>query len=477
MPRSQSTPRRGNTHNPYDTASNGSVSSLASDSVAPAPSHGASRPNVAQAKAIVSQTAARKSSLVSQGSRGGRPLSMEWEPDVWNPELSSDEASQLATLDETVPLTRETIALSKSGGGLGMTIHGGKDKMHLPGDPSIYVTAVIPDHAASRDGRLQVGDKILSVNGLSMENVTHLEAVRALKMSPRIVSLEVAHGAMLRRKAELLKLRSGLELQTHEAEIQLHKLNGGLGFSIAGGVGSPHVAGDSGIFIVKMAAGGAAELDGRLSVGDKLLAINGQTCVGIDHDAAVDYLKSAHGAVMLRVEHNAFHKSAWEVSKALGLSEAPQPRFTRTGTLRRFGSKESSGTLNMSTTDTESLMGDETASAGKEPVRRVTLELKEAKSFGFNIIGPIKAGPPQEEGDLAGVFVSKIIDGGAAQLVCAAAAALCLFIPSRRPSRHVAVAPRVLLRSTHRRVCVPPFSCFAHLVDTPLSVERPHERR
>lgn len=88
-------------------------------------------------------------------------------------------------------LSQEKIALSKSGGGLGMTIHGGKDKMHLPGDPSIYVTAVIPDHAASRDGRLQVGDKILSVNGLSMENVTHVEAVRALKMSPRIVSLEV----------------------------------------------------------------------------------------------------------------------------------------------------------------------------------------------------------------------------------------------------------------------------------------------
>lgn len=48
----------------------------------------------------------------------------------------------------------------------------------------------------------------------------------------------------------------------------------GLGFSIAGGVGNEHIPGDTGIYVTKIIEGGAAELDGRLKVGDKLLAVS-----------------------------------------------------------------------------------------------------------------------------------------------------------------------------------------------------------
>ena len=47
----------------------------------------------------------------------------------------------------------------------------------------------------------------------------------------------------------------------------------GLGFSIAGGVDNQHIAGDNGIFITKITDGGAAQLDGRLSAGDRLIAV------------------------------------------------------------------------------------------------------------------------------------------------------------------------------------------------------------
>lgn len=47
----------------------------------------------------------------------------------------------------------------------------------------------------------------------------------------------------------------------------------GLGFSIAGGVGNEHVAGDTGIFITKVITGGAAEQDGRLQCGDRLIRV------------------------------------------------------------------------------------------------------------------------------------------------------------------------------------------------------------
>jgi len=51
----------------------------------------------------------------------------------------------------------------------------------------------------------------------------------------------------------------------------------GLGFSIAGGLGNEHVPGDNGIFITKVIKGGAAEQDGRLQCGDRLIMV----CVGL----------------------------------------------------------------------------------------------------------------------------------------------------------------------------------------------------
>lgn len=48
----------------------------------------------------------------------------------------------------------------------------------------------------------------------------------------------------------------------------------GLGFSIAGGIGNQHVAGDNGIFVTKVTEGGAAQVDGRMESGDKLLMVH-----------------------------------------------------------------------------------------------------------------------------------------------------------------------------------------------------------
>jgi len=47
----------------------------------------------------------------------------------------------------------------------------------------------------------------------------------------------------------------------------------GLGFSIAGGVGNQHIPGDNSIYVTKIIEGGAAHKDGRLQIGDKLLAV------------------------------------------------------------------------------------------------------------------------------------------------------------------------------------------------------------
>lgn len=55
---------------------------------------------------------------------------------------------------------------------------------------------------------------------------------------------------------------------------RLEKGSRGLGFSIAGGRGSPHIPGDDGIFITQISAGGAAAVCGKLYVGDRIVAVN-----------------------------------------------------------------------------------------------------------------------------------------------------------------------------------------------------------
>uniref|UniRef100_A0A3Q2R1Y7 PDZ domain-containing protein n=1 Tax=Fundulus heteroclitus TaxID=8078 RepID=A0A3Q2R1Y7_FUNHE len=57
---------------------------------------------------------------------------------------------------------------------------------------SIYVTKIIEGGAAHRDGRLQIGDKILAVNHMSLEDVLHEDAVAALKSTGDVVYLKVA---------------------------------------------------------------------------------------------------------------------------------------------------------------------------------------------------------------------------------------------------------------------------------------------
>lgn len=47
----------------------------------------------------------------------------------------------------------------------------------------------------------------------------------------------------------------------------------GLGFSIAGGIGNEHVKDDDGIFVTKIISGGAAEEEGTLSVGDRIMQV------------------------------------------------------------------------------------------------------------------------------------------------------------------------------------------------------------
>uniref|UniRef100_A0A8C2ENW3 Discs, large (Drosophila) homolog 1, like n=1 Tax=Cyprinus carpio TaxID=7962 RepID=A0A8C2ENW3_CYPCA len=169
---------------------------------------------------------------------------------------------------------------------LGFSIAGGTDNPHIGEDPSIFITKVIPGGAAAQDGRLRVNDVILRVNEADVRDVTHSKAVEALKEAGSLVRLYVR-----RRKSAAEKVM----------EIKLIKGPKGLGFSIAGGVGNQHIPGDNSIYVTKIIEGGAAHKDGRLQIGDKLLAVNSSCLEEVTHEHAVTALKNTPDVVYLKV--------------------------------------------------------------------------------------------------------------------------------------------------------------------------------
>ena len=97
-------------------------------------------------------------------------------------------------------------------------------------------------------------------------------------------------------------LNNGLECTTtKELTIHFERADKGLGLSIAGGQGStPYKDGDEGIFISRVTAGGPADIAG-LRKDDKVLAVNGNNCVAIDHYEAVNILKTAGSTIDMHV--------------------------------------------------------------------------------------------------------------------------------------------------------------------------------
>ncbi|XP_029925098.1 disks large homolog 2 isoform X11 [Myripristis murdjan] len=295
----------------------------------------------------------------------------------------------------------EEITLERGNSGLGFSIAGGTDNPHIGDDPGIFITKIIPGGAAAEDGRLRVNDCILRVNDADVSEVSHSKAVEALKVAGSIVRLYV------RRRRPMLETI---------IEIKLIKGPKGLGFSIAGGVGNQHIPGDNSIYVTKIIDGGAAQKDGRLQVGDRLLMVNNYTLEEVSHEEAVAILKNTSDVVYLKVGKptNVY------LSDPYGPPDITHPFSPAME--NHISSPGNSGTLEYKSglppispgsysPLPKHLLGEEDInrldgfSFLREP-RKVVLH-KGSTGLGFNIVGG-------EDGE--GIFVSFILAGGPADL-------------------------------------------------------------
>ncbi|XP_055977136.1 disks large homolog 1 isoform X1 [Sorex fumeus] len=280
----------------------------------------------------------------------------------------------------------EEITLERGNSGLGFSIAGGMDNPHIGDDTSIFITKIIAGGAAAQDGRLRVNDCILRVNEVDVRDVTHSKAVEALKEAGSIVRLYVK-----RRKPVSEKIM----------EIKLVKGPKGLGFSIAGGVGNQHIPGDNSIYVTKIIEGGAAHKDGKLQIGDKLLAVNSVCLEEVTHEEAVTALKNTSDFVYLKV--------AKPTSMYMNDGYAP-PDITNSATQHVDNHVSPSSYLGQTPASptryspvSKAMLGDDEIT--REP-RKVVLH-RGSTGLGFNIVGG-------EDGE--GIFISFILAGGPADL-------------------------------------------------------------
>ncbi|XP_037234671.1 protein scribble homolog isoform X8 [Falco rusticolus] len=222
------------------------------------------------------------------------------------------------------PSVKLTLTIVRQTGGLGISIAGGKGSTPYKGDDEgIFISRVSEEGPAARAG-VRVGDKLLEVNGVSLHSAEHHVAVEALRGSGSSVSMTVLRERMVEPENAITvtplrpeddysprERRGGLRFPerpegappTERYSTCLMRNEKGLGFSIAGGKGStPYRAGDTGIFISRIAEGGAAHRDGILHVGDRVISINGVDMTEARHDQAVALLTASSPTIVLLVE-------------------------------------------------------------------------------------------------------------------------------------------------------------------------------
>ncbi|XP_042254981.1 protein scribble homolog isoform X7 [Thunnus maccoyii] len=241
--------------------------------------------------------------------------------------VSFDQVNNLLIEPARIEEEEHTLNIMRQTGGLGISIAGGKGSTPYKGDDEgIFISRVSEEGPAARAG-VKVGDKLLEVNGVDLHEAEHHTAVEALRSSGATVSMTVLRERMVEpenaitttplrpeddyfpRERRSSGLAFNLEPTSSGPQQRLStcliRNDKGLGFSIAGGKGStPYRTGDTGIYISRIAEGGAAHRDSTLRVGDRVISINGVDMTEARHDQAVALLTGTSPTIALLVERD-----------------------------------------------------------------------------------------------------------------------------------------------------------------------------
>ncbi|KAM6949617.1 multiple PDZ domain protein [Aplochiton taeniatus] len=215
----------------------------------------------------------------------------------------------------------ETIELVNDGSGLGFGIVGGKTT-------GVIVKTILPGGITDQDGRLHSGDHILKIGATDLHGMASEQVAQVLRQCGNRVTLVVTRGPAEETLPATLPTvgeQQGYEEEEPEAfDVGLTKNAQGLGITIAGYVGDKNSE-PSGIFVKSITKGSAVEQDGRIEVGDQIIAVDGINIQGYTNQQAVEVLRHTGQSVHLKLVRRGFRPEEITPAGPPGAALPPLP--------------------------------------------------------------------------------------------------------------------------------------------------------
>ncbi|XP_031205204.1 glutamate receptor-interacting protein 1 isoform X19 [Mastomys coucha] len=205
---------------------------------------------------------------------------------------------------------------------LGITISSPSSRK--PGDP-LVISDIKKGSVAHRTGTLELGDKLLAIDNIRLDNCSMEDAVQILQQCEDLVKLKIRKDEDNSDEQE----SSGAIIYT----VELKRYGGPLGITISG-TEEPFDP----IIISSLTKGGLAERTGAIHIGDRILAINSSSLKGKPLSEAIHLLQMAGETVTLKIKKQTdgstfqtagynFNTYDWRSPKQrTSLSPVPKPR-------------------------------------------------------------------------------------------------------------------------------------------------------
>nr|XP_030733031.1 multiple PDZ domain protein isoform X4 [Globicephala melas] len=295
------------------------------------------------------------------------------------------------------------IELEKGRSGLGLSLAGNKDRSRM----SVFIVGIDPNGAAGKDGRLQIADELLEINGQILYGRSHQNASSIIKCAPSKVKI-----IFIRSKDAVSQMAvcpghtveplpaTSENLQNKEAEpsvtasdaavdlgsfpnvqhLELPKDQGGLGIAIS------EEDTLSGVIIKSLTEHGAAARDGRLKVGDQILAVDDEVVVGYPVEKFISLLKTARTTVKLTIR--AENPDSQAVASAAGTANGEKKSSPQSLMVPPSGSPEPEPIRSTSRSSTPAIFASDPATCPIIPGCETTIEISKGRTgLGLSIVG------------------------------------------------------------------------------------------
>ncbi|XP_068774723.1 membrane-associated guanylate kinase, WW and PDZ domain-containing protein 3 isoform X3 [Struthio camelus] len=243
--------------------------------------------------------------------------------------------------EDKPPNTRDLdVFLRKQESGFGFRVLGGDGP-----DQPIYIGAIIPLGAAEKDGRLRAADELMCIDGVPVKGKSHKQVLDLMTSAARngqvllTVRRKIFFGGEKQLEEEesqpisaqngsprlnRVEFASQQSPEVYDVRLQ-RKENEGFGFVILTSKNKP----PPGVIphkIGRVIDGSPAEQCGKLKVGDRISAVNGQSIIELSHDSIVQLIKDAGNVVTLTVVAEEEHRGPPSGTNSAKQSPAPQHR-------------------------------------------------------------------------------------------------------------------------------------------------------